>query len=50
MVPEKLLEFSEGLGEVLQLVVEVDVLLDQGVDGVLQLEAPSPQHQQEQGQ
>jgi len=47
VVPEHPLQLSEGLGEVLQPVVEADVLLNQSVDGVLQLEAPTAAlHQQ----
>lgn len=43
------LEFPEGPGEVFQLVVEVDVLLYQCMNGVLQFKAPTLQEQQGQG-
>lgn len=45
MVPQQLFELSEGLSEVLQLVMEMDVLLDESMDGVLQLKAPALQDQ-----
>ena len=48
-MPEHPLELPEGLGEVFQLVVQVDVLLDQGMDGILELEASTLQEQQSQG-
>lgn len=35
MMPEHAFELPESLGEVLQLVVEVDVLLYQRMDGIL---------------
>lgn len=48
-MPQHPFELPEGLSEVLQLVVEVDVLLYQSVNGVLQLEALTLQEQQSQG-
>ena len=48
VLPQHLLELSEGLGEVLQLVLEVDVLFYQSVDGVLQLKRRTFLQQQNQ--
>ncbi|TNN55498.1 hypothetical protein EYF80_034240 [Liparis tanakae] len=48
VVQQHLLELPEGLGEVLQLVVEVDVLLYQRMDRILQFEAPTLQDHQRQ--
>ena len=48
LVPQHPLELSEGLGEVLQLVVELDVLLYQGVDGVLQFKTTTLLRQENQ--
>lgn len=47
-MPEHPFEFPEGLGEVLQLVMKVDVLLYQRVNRVLQFKAPTLQDQQSQ--
>ena len=49
-MPEHPFELPEGLGEVLQLVVKVDVLLDQRVNRVLQFKAATLQDQQGQRQ
>lgn len=49
MKPQHPFEVSEGLGEVLQLVMEVDVLLYQRMDCILQFKTLTFQHQQRQG-
>lgn len=45
-MPEHPFEFPEGLGEVLKLIMEVDVLLYQFMDRVLQFKAPTVQDKQ----
>lgn len=49
-MPEHPFELPEGLGEVLQLVVKVDVLLYQRVNRILQFKAATLQDQQGQRQ
>lgn len=46
VLEQQLPQLSEGSRQVLQLVVEVDVLLDQSVDGVLQLKRSTTHAQQ----
>lgn len=49
MVPQHPFELLEGVGQVLQLVVKVDVFLDQSMDGILKLEVQRRQDQQDEG-
>lgn len=49
MMQEHPFEFPEGFGEVLQLVMEVDILLYQCMNCILQFKAPTLQDQQSQG-
>lgn len=49
VVPEHPFELPEGLREVFQLVMEVNVLLDQGMNCILQLKGLAFQHKQSQG-
>lgn len=46
MVPQHPFELLEGIGQILQLVVKVDVFLDQSVDGILKLKVQRWQDEQ----
>lgn len=44
MVPQHPFELLEGIGQVLQLVVKMDVFLDERMDGILELKIKCWQH------